>query len=234
MVVVIISVIIVLLLYTALPFLLTFGFEIGVLRYRCNSTKIAFTFDDGPHPTYTPILLDLLKQHDIKATFFVVGSRAEKYPELLIRMKREGHQIGIHNYIHQSNWLMSPWKVRKGVDQTAAIIEQITEERPSIYRPPWGLLNLGDFFMLKSYHIILWSVMAEDWKSKGGSAKIKQKLLNKIKGGDVILLHDCGETPGADSDAPLYTIDALKDVLPLMATKGLSCVRIDEMVPINK
>jgi peptidoglycan/xylan/chitin deacetylase (PgdA/CDA1 family) len=217
------------LLYTVIPYLLTFGFNIGALRYRADSSKIAFTFDDGPHPVYTPMLLDLLKQHDIKATFFVVGSRAEMYPELLLRMKKEGHLIGVHNYVHRSNWLMFPWTVREGIQKTSEIIEKITGLRPTYYRPPWGLLNLGDFFFLRPYNIILWSVMAQDWKSKGGSAKIKRKLLNKIKGGAVILLHDCGETPGADSNAPLNTINALKDILPVMAEKGYTCVKVNEM-----
>jgi peptidoglycan/xylan/chitin deacetylase (PgdA/CDA1 family) len=230
MVIFIIGVIILLfLLYTVIPYLLTFGFNIGALRYRADSSKIAFTFDDGPHPVYTPMLLDLLKQHDIKATFFVVGSRAEMYPELLLRMKKEGHLIGVHNYVHRSNWLMFPWTVREGIQKTSEIIEKITGLRPTYYRPPWGLLNLGDFFFLRPYNIILWSVMAQDWKSKGGSAKIKRKLLNKIKGGAVILLHDCGETPGADSNAPLNTINALKDILPVMAEKGYTCVKVNEM-----
>jgi peptidoglycan/xylan/chitin deacetylase (PgdA/CDA1 family) len=217
------------LLYTVIPYLLTFGFNIGALRYRADSSKIAFTFDDGPHPVYTPMLLDLLKQHGIKATFFVVGSRAEMYPELLLRMKKEGHLIGVHNYVHRSNWLMFPWTVREGIQKTSEIIEKITGLRPTYYRPPWGLLNLGDFFFLRPYNIILWSVMAQDWKSKGGSDKIKRKLLNKIKGGAVILLHDCGETPGADSNAPLNTINALKDILPVMAEKGYTCVKVNEM-----
>lgn len=217
------------LLYSVIPYLLSFSLNIGVLRRSTNASKIAFTFDDGPHPVYTPMLLNLLKQHNVKATFFVVGSRAEMYPELLLRMEKEGHLIGIHNYVHHSNWLMSPWTVREGIRKTAMIIEKITGFRPTYYRPPWGLLNIGDFFLLKPYHIVLWTVMAEDWKARGGSAKIKRKLLNKINGGDVILLHDCGETPGADSDAPLNTINALKDILPAMAEKGYTSVRIDEI-----
>ncbi|NRD79298.1 polysaccharide deacetylase family protein [Bacillus sp. BRMEA1] len=222
------ALILIVILYTILPFLLSFGFHFKVLRQGSDPHKMALTFDDGPHPVYTPILLDLLKEHQVKATFFVVGSRAEKYPELIIRMKEEGHLIGIHNYIHRSNWLMFPWTVREGINRTAKILENLTGDRSVYYRPPWGLLNLGDFFLLNPYRIILWSVMAEDWKSTGGSDKIKRKLLAKVSGGSVVLLHDCGDTPGADQDAPQNTIHALKDVIPIIMERGYQFVRIDE------
>ncbi|MBU8918421.1 polysaccharide deacetylase family protein [Bacillus sp. FJAT-29953] len=216
-------------LYWLIPFILSAGFSIGVLKRKETSEKIAFTFDDGPNRIFTPQLLDLLKKYNIKATFFVLGSKAEKYPELIARMHEEGHLIGMHNYVHKSNWVMGPWTIRKQLGKTAAIIENITGERPIYYRPPWGLLNLFDFFLMKKYKMIHWSVMAEDWRSKGGSEKIKTRLIRDIKNGDVVLLHDCGETFGADQDAPANTIDALKDVFKELSSQGKSCVRIDEL-----
>ena len=217
------------LLYTVVPYFLTRGIGLKVFKRGKESSKIAFTFDDGPDPIYTPILLDLLKKNEVKATFFVVGSKAEKHPGVIGRMHQEGHLIGIHNYVHHSNWLMSPWKVRKGLEDTAQIIETITGVKPVYYRPPWGMLNLFDFLKRSRYKIILWSIMAEDWRTSGGSEKIKHRLSN-IKGGDVILLHDCGDTPGAELDAPRNTINALKDVLQQVKTKGLTCVRVDELL----
>lgn len=217
------------LLYTVVPYFLTHGLGLKVFRRGNESSKIAFTFDDGPDPIYTPILLDLLKKNEVKATFFVVGSRAEKHPELIQRMHQEGHLIGIHNYVHHSNWFMSPWKVRKGLEDTAEIIKNVIGVRPVYYRPPWGMLNLFDFVNRSKYKIILWSIMAQDWRTSGGSEKIKQRL-SSIKGGDVILLHDCGDTLGAELEAPRNTINALKDVLKQVKTKGFTCVRVDELV----
>jgi peptidoglycan/xylan/chitin deacetylase (PgdA/CDA1 family) len=216
-------------LYYLIPFILTAGFGIGVIKRYTSSSKIAFTFDDGPSPVYTPQLLDLLKKYHVKATFFVVASRAERYPELIIRMQEEGHLIGIHNYVHTSNWLMFPWTVIRQLKKSTSIIEGITGVRTIYYRPPWGLMTLFDFFLTKSYKIIHWSVMAEDWRMKGGSEKVKSRLLGQIKKGDVILLHDCGETWGADVDAPINTINALKDVLKELSEQGFSYARIDEM-----
>ncbi|MEI4831395.1 polysaccharide deacetylase family protein [Bacillus sp. FJAT-53711] len=229
MVKVILLVLFLLALYWFVPYIFTRGFGIGVLKRKDSSAKIAFTFDDGPNPIYTPQLLDLLKINNIKATFFVVGSKAEQYPELIERMHAEGHLIGMHNYVHKSNWIMAPWTIRRYLRKSASIIEKITGERPIYYRPPWGLLNLFDFFLMKKYKIILWSVMAEDWSSKGGSEKVKKRLLRDIKNGDVILLHDCGKTFGADEDAPMNTIDALKDVFKELSSRGMSCVRMDEL-----
>lgn len=229
MVKVILLVLFLLALYWFVPYILTAGFGIGVLKRKDSSAKIAFTFDDGPNPIYTPQLLDLLKINNMKATFFVVGSKAEQYPELIERMQAEGHLIGIHNYVHKSNWIMAPWTIRRHVRKSASIIENITGKRPIYYRPPWGLLNLFDFFLMKKYKIILWSVMAEDWRSKGGSEKVKKRLLRDIKNGDVILLHDCGKTFGADEHAPMNTIHALKDVFKELSSRGMSCVRIDEL-----
>lgn len=216
-------------LYWLVPFILTAGAGFGVLKRKAASDKIAFTFDDGPNPVYTPQLLDLLKKHNIKATFFVVGSKAEKYPELIARMHAEGHLIGIHNFIHKSNWVMAPWTIRRHLNKTASIIERITGERPVYYRPPWGLLTLFDFLLVKQYKIIHWSVMAEDWRSRGGSEKVEKRLLQTIKKGDVVLLHDCGETAGADIDAPMNTITALKKVFKELSRRDVSCVRINEL-----
>ncbi|WP_342043566.1 polysaccharide deacetylase family protein [Bacillus sp. OTU2372] len=216
-------------LYWIVPFLLTAGAGIGVLKRKDTSEKVAFTFDDGPNPIYTPQLLDLLKKNNIKATFFVVGSKAEKYPELIDRMHADGHLIGMHNYVHKSNWVMWPRTVRQHLTKTASIIEKITGERPIYYRPPWGLLTLFDFLLIKKYKMIHWSVMAEDWRSRGGSEKVEKRLLRDIKKGDVVLLHDCGDTVGADVDAPINTITALKEVFKELSSRRISCVRIDEL-----
>ncbi|MEX2460452.1 MAG: polysaccharide deacetylase family protein [Paenibacillaceae bacterium] len=218
-------------IYMFIPWVLTRIFGIGVFRKGRVRREIAFTFDDGPDSNYTPLLLDLLKKHNAKATFFVLGQKAEQNPTLIQRIHDEGHQIGIHNYIHASNWLMTPWTIKKEhLHRSADVIESITGERPIYYRPPWGILNIWDFFLKKQYHIVFWSLMAYDWRSHISKKKLKNKLLRKISDGSVILLHDSGETFGADQDAPLYMLEALDHVLKAMKQKGFHCVRIDDMI----
>lgn len=220
-------------MYMLVPFLMTRICGLGVFRKGKHAAQIAFTFDDGPDPTYTPRLLDLLQEHGAKATFFVLGDRAEKYPELVRRIHREGHQIGIHNYSHKlPNWLMTPWNIRKHhIDHTAEILERIIGERPNFYRPPWGILNLGDLlFLRKSYRIVLWSVMGWDWKRNVGGDQLKQRLLRKIKPGSIVLLHDSGGTPGADKDAPGQMLEGLREVLQEVRLRGYQCLRTDGLL----
>ncbi|WP_042122009.1 polysaccharide deacetylase family protein [Paenibacillus senegalensis] len=218
-------------LYMLLPWIITRIMGIGVVRRFQGNRQLALTFDDGPHPEYTPQLLDLLKKHNMKATFFVLASRAEQYPELLLRMHEEGHQIGVHNYDHKSNWLMLPWNVkRRQVDRSADIIERITGCRPTCYRPPWGMLNLTDLFLLKDYTIVLWSVMTGDWRSKVAEKRLKNSMLEGLKDGAIVLLHDSGDTLGANRDAPRYMLQALEEVLEELQRQSWATVRIDELM----
>ncbi len=126
-------------LYAILPSLLSLGLGIGVYKRKPIQRGLAFTFDDGPNPKYTPQLLDLLKKYKIKATFFVLGSKVEQYPHLIHRIHQEGHLLGVHNYVHRSNWFRLPWIIRREIEQSATLIEHITGVRPIYYRP------LGDY-----------------------------------------------------------------------------------------
>mgnify|MGYP001191839401 CR=1 FL=1 len=216
-------------IYAIIPYILSTWFSTGVYRKGKKNGEIALTFDDGPDPNYTPELLDLLRREGVKATFFLVGERAERYPELVLRIHREGHCIGIHNYVHHCNWLMAPWKNARALEHSARIIEKITGEKPAYYRPPWGMIQLFDFFLHRQFKMVLWSRMFRDWRKKGGSEKISQGLPTRVKSGDVILLHDCGVTWGADEDAPHYTIKGLRHAIPQLKKRGFRFVRIDEM-----
>lgn len=220
------------LVYMLVPFAITRIWGIGVTLHGRPGRRIAFTFDDGPDPAYTPRLLDLLKRKGIRATFFVLGSKAERYPELIRRIHEEGHLIGIHNYKHLPNWLMSPMHVRRQqVERSADIIERITGERPTYYRPPWGLLNLGDIFTLrKNFRIVLWSVMGHDWVKEKGMKPLKERILDQLKPGSIILLHDSGDTLGAEIDAPELMLAELDAILDDERMQGYACVRVDELL----
>lgn len=140
-----------------------------------HDRELAFTFDDGPKLYFTTF--GSLKKTQDKSNFFVLGSKAQRDPQLFLRMHQEGHLIGVHNYAHRSNWVMTPLRVRRELNHSADIVERITGVRPVYYRPPWGLLTLFDFLLLKEYRIVLWSLILWDWRSKAGSEKIKTKPL---------------------------------------------------------
>lgn len=216
--------------YAFIPGLISRMFGFRVFRKGMGVREFALTFDDGPDPVYTPRLLDLLKAYDAKATFFVVGSNAERYPELIRRIHAEGHLIGIHNYVHTSNWLMTPGKVRRQIQRTSDIIHDLTGIRSTYYRPPWGIVNLFDFSKKREVQIVLWSAMFGDWKRKQGADKLGAKMLQRLKPGEVMLLHDCGNTLGADPGAPQDMLVALERMLEMAERKGLRSIRIDDMI----
>jgi peptidoglycan/xylan/chitin deacetylase (PgdA/CDA1 family) len=220
--------------YAFIPGLITRIFGFRVFRKGKSKSKYSLTFDDGPDPRYTPQLLDLLKGYNAKATFFVVGRNAEQHPELLKRIHDEGHLIGIHNYIHKPNWFMRPGTVRKQIEMTAEVILSVTGERTTYYRPPWGIVNMFDFYKRDQYKIVLWSSMFGDWREKIGADKLAKRMLNKLKPGEVMLLHDCGSTVGADPDAPKQMLIALEQVLQEANHRQLQSIRIDEMIKENE
>lgn len=216
--------------YAFIPGIITRIFGFRVFRKGTGEGDFSLTFDDGPDPVYTPLLLDLLKRYNAKATFFLVGSHAERYPEIVRRIHEEGHLIGIHNYTHKSNWLMRPKTVKMQLKKTDDIIFEATGVRPTFYRPPWGIVNLFDFAKNSGYRIILWSAMFGDWRSAPGPDKLAERMLRKLKPGEVMLLHDCGTTMGANPEAPANMLIALQKVLTEAEYRNLKSVRIDDMI----
>lgn len=219
--------------YAFLPGLISRTFGFRVFKKGGVEKEISLTFDDGPDPVYTPQLLDLLARYNAKATFFVVGAHAEGQTALLQRMKAEGHIIGIHNYVHKSNWLMRPRTVKRQIERTIDIIENATGERSTYYRPPWGIVNVFDYANLGYLQIILWSAMFGDWRLRLGSERLKKRMIKKLRPGEVMLLHDCGMTFGADKDAPKNMLIALEAYLEEGAKRGYRFVDIKEMMRLT-
>lgn len=227
------SILIGLLVYTIIPTVIVRLGGFGAYR-KGKATGIALTFDDGPDPAFTPQLLDILKLHGIQATFFVLGVKAEKYPELIIRMHAEGHLIGIHNYMHWTNALLTPKRVRKQLQDTATVIEKTLGVRPIHYRPPWGIINIFDLLLMKQFRFVLWSLMVGDWSCSGGKERIKNKLFARLHNNDIIVLHDSGETLGANPYAPIYMMDALEEFVKECRLQGIPFMRIDQRMQMDE
>lgn len=219
--------------YAFIPGFISRVFGFRVFRRGLAKRELALTFDDGPDPVYTPQLLDLLKRYDAKATFFVVGAHAEQNPELIRRMHEDGHTIGIHNYVHRSNWIMSPWTVKRHVQRTSQVIEGITGREPQYYRPPWGIVNVFDFAQLRRLNVVLWTRMFSDWKKKVGTDNLYRKMRANLYPGQVFLLHDRGDTFGADEEAPAHTIAAVERILNDGRELGLKFVTISELIELS-
>lgn len=192
------------------------------------------TFDDGPNPQHTPRLLDVLQEHDVKACFFVVGSKVKQYPEIVKRMAAEGHTVGIHHYHHISNWILTPWQLKKQLIMTEQAIMECTHENVRFYRPPWGHFNLVTPFVSKKYICVMWSTIFGDWKVVNAKNKLLDGLKNCKADGEIILLHDCGETLGADIEAPRYTIDNLELFLRATNKDEIHFINLKEYVKTSE
>ncbi len=157
-----------------------------------KSNSVYLTFDDGPDPKLTPAVLDLLKDYSFKATFFLIGERAERYPDLVRRIIQEGHLIGSHDLDHRWWANFRPTgKIRRDISESERILEQITGKKVSIYRPPVGLSNphLHKVCRESDYTIVGWNRAARDGGNRICNAIEKIPAL-PLNGGDIILLHD--------------------------------------------
>ncbi|WKA47654.1 polysaccharide deacetylase family protein [Geobacillus zalihae] len=216
-------------IYGIVPTIIIRKKRVRLFREGTASDCLALTFDDGPDPYYTPKLLDLLKKYGVKATFFVVGRKVERYPDIVRRMAEEGHEIGIHNYRHISNWLLPPLWLDWGVRRAAKAIERATGQRPVYYRPPWGHFNAWTPIVQKRYTTVLWSHILGDWNEKIGTMELFHRLRSSIRGGAVIVLHDNGDALGADKRAPEQMLSALELLFKDEAAKKMRWVTITEL-----
>ncbi|MBT2281624.1 polysaccharide deacetylase family protein [Priestia megaterium] len=189
--------------------------------------KIALTFDDGPTSDETVQILDILKEYDAKATFFVVGSRVERYASIVEREVREGHEVGNHTF-HHLIWTRnaSEKQLIKEIELTQKTISNISGHEPSLFRPVQGFYDkkLVDVVGRSNLQVVLWSQKHDtrDW-DRPGVEYIVQKVLDDIENGDIILLHD-------HVNGKSQTILALKRILPALKEKGYECVTISELL----
>ncbi|WP_202931060.1 polysaccharide deacetylase family protein [Aminipila terrae] len=166
-----------------------------------------------------------MDKHKIKATFFVVAKFAEDNPQLIERMKREGHLIGFHSLEHRNALCQTPGYTKNDFNQSEHIFRHLGLNI-RFFRPPWGHLNTETLACVKQYgyKTVLWNVMAEDWRGNTTWQEIAEKLKRRTRNGDIICLHD----GRGKNDAPGRTIKALEDVLPLWISEGYHFARMDE------
>jgi len=183
------------------------------------------TFDDGPDKRYTDLLLDVLDEHHVKATFFVVAKNAQKNPEIIKRMQLSHHTIGFHSLEHKNAIFFHPRYTKKDFQDGLTILNHL-DCNTTFYRPPWGHMNLFSMHFMKKHNlsIILWDVMAQDWKNDATVQSIAAKLISRTKHNSIICLHDAGENSGGAKNAPLKTIEALNIAIPLLKEKGYQFV----------
>ena len=190
---------------------------------------VSLTFDDGPDPRWTPRILDILKARGLKATFFLVGTQAEKYPGLVRRILEEGHNLGNHTYTHANLGLISRPQIELELNATQRLIESITGYSTTLFRPPYNAdsqpSNIAELVPLSiaqdlNYLLVLENIDPEDW-AKPGVDQIVDRVRKDRHLGNIVLLHDAG---GDRSQ----TVEALPKIIDYLQQRG------DEIVPLEK
>jgi peptidoglycan/xylan/chitin deacetylase (PgdA/CDA1 family) len=186
------------------------------------SPVVAMTFDDGPHPTNTPRLLDMLRERGIRATFYLIGNRVVQYPEIARRIAEEGHEIGNHSYTHPFLDRLSASTVTSEIDRTTDAIFQVTGRPPVTFRPPYGAFTRSQrtgLHATRALPTILWSVDPQDWRRPGASV-VANRILQHTHQGSIVLSHDIHRG----------TIDAMPQTLDGLTARGLRFVTISQII----
>jgi peptidoglycan/xylan/chitin deacetylase (PgdA/CDA1 family) len=209
--------------FDSLPKVPSPGAKVSYSSVHVNGPYIAITFDDGPHRVNTPKLLNLLRERNIKATWFIVGEMARENPDLIRRILAEGHEIGNHTMTHPLNITrLSREKLEEEVGGTAKLLEDIAGYHSRLFRPPGGNTNpeikqfLYDHY---GYSTILWSVDPNDWKRPGVSV-VAHRLIAGARDGGILLCHDI--------HAP--TIAAMPETLDTLLAKGYHFVTVSQLI----
>jgi peptidoglycan/xylan/chitin deacetylase (PgdA/CDA1 family) len=163
-----------------------------LVRGPRTSSAVCLTFDDGPHPEHTPRLLDVLKEHHLRATFFVVGERAKRYPEIIRRMAAEGHVVGHHSYYHRPPDETSAAALLDEVQQSRSLLGQMLGELPDCFRPPHGKVTAAKLWQLwrAGQTVVLWNQDPRDFACPDAATLQRWFDGRQLQGGDVVLLHD--------------------------------------------
>jgi peptidoglycan/xylan/chitin deacetylase (PgdA/CDA1 family) len=194
-------------------------------RVSVDEPYVAITFDDGPHPRNTPRLLDMLRERNIKATFYVIGRNVGMHPEITRRIVAEGHEIGNHTFTHPNLTKLGDSAVRAELDKTKAAIAKATGVRPRTMRPPYGALLQRQRAWIHEeygYPTIMWSVDPRDWQRPGPSV-VTSRILAGTTPGAIVLAHDL--------HAP--TIDAMPATLDGLLRKGYKFVTVSQLLAMK-
>ncbi|WP_293342126.1 polysaccharide deacetylase family protein [Microcoleus sp. CAWBG58] len=186
---------------------------------------IALTFDDGPWPTTTKQILEILKKNNIKATFFFVGRYLQTYPELGKQVASAGHAIGNHTWNHQYIQYNETTAARE-IDRTSSLIEEVTGVKTSMFRPPGGILNngLAAYAQKRNYAVVMWSADSLDWRT---STSLMDNVMRQANSGGIVLMHDGGGNRAR-------TVEALPDIIAKLRKEGYKFVTVPELLRMQE
>lgn len=192
---------------------------------RTNRKRIAFTFDDGPHPFYTLQIRDIFREFGGLATFFVIGEQTTRYPETVLSLLEEGHELGNHTFTHQQLAHLPFSFQLEELAKTDDLLVSLTDVFPTLFRPPYMAMNeslerAAEYFR---YRIIgAANPEAEDWRNPG-TGHILAKTRKQIRPGSILLFHDGGEDRS-------QTVEAVRVLVPELLGQGYELVTVSTLL----
>jgi peptidoglycan-N-acetylglucosamine deacetylase len=199
------------------------------VRLDRKSRKLALTYDDGPNDPHTFKLLEVLAKHDVRATFFLIGRHVEKRPDIVRQLAQSGHVIGNHTYTHPNLIFCSAAQTKIQIQECTAALTEAVGDHSRLFRPPFGGRRPSTLRVVRSLGLqpVMWNITGWDWKAPPAE-QIVQKVSSKIRGGDVILLHDGDDGKmGADRSQTVIATDRL---IERYKNEGYEFVTVAEMM----
>ena len=205
--------------------------DLVVSRANVSESVVALTFDDGPRDPYTAQILDVLRDHGVVATFFLIGENVVRHPMLANRIVREGHAVGNHSFSHRSLPTLADQQIRAEIERAAEAIRMATGLRPWLLRPPYGAMDSR----LRGSHgipasggntVILWSVQASDWSTRSAQ-RVALRTLTQVRPGSIILLHDGGGSRG-------HVVTATRWMVANLSRRGFRMVTVPDLLAMQR
>lgn len=194
-----------------------------------NQKVLALTFDDGPTAQWTPKILQVLKEHHVRATFFVIGSHAIRQPLLLQDEVAAHMEVASHGYAHRLLKNQSAEAVKQEVEQNEALLSSLGVPKPQLYRLPAGSSDVVALKVLgqMGYKVIGWSIDTRDWRRRFSGDQMAEKVIKQASPGAIIIFHD-----GANSSAA--TVDAVKKLIPALAQQGWKFDTVSQLLRLER
>lgn len=188
---------------------------------RRISAGVALTFDDGPHPEGTPATLEVLREREAVATFFLVGEQVERHPSVAAEIAQAGHRIALHGYRHRLQLRFTPRALAEDLRRGFHVVAEATGRAPETYRPPYGIFSPAGlaYTRRRGWRPVLWSRWGRDWAAGATPGSIAAKVTENLADGDVLLLHDADWYSAKGSHRS--TVAALPRVLDAIEARGL-------------
>jgi peptidoglycan/xylan/chitin deacetylase (PgdA/CDA1 family) len=197
---------------------------------RAAGRRVALTFDDGPDPEWTPRVLDILAERDVRGTFFLVGERAARAGAAVRAMRARGHEVASHGWSHRSLWLCGPRRTAVEIDRTQELLAELGGTAPRFFRPPWGMVNAAMFPLLRARGLrpVFWSIQPEGLRPAEAAAQTSH-VVRRAHPGAIVDLHDAEGTPGA----PARLVAALPAMIDGLRAAGYELTTVGGLLTLD-